>query len=88
MRRLLPLLLLVPVLTSGQTPAYDLVLRNGRIVDGTGSPWYKADLAIKGDTIVRIAPAIITPGTSLPPNTVGRSSAPVAITARLAMMRQ
>jgi len=58
MRRLLPLLLLVPVLTSGQAPAYDLVLRNGRIVDGTASPWYKADLAIKGDTIVRIAPAI------------------------------
>src|SRR5215470_5065375 len=25
---------------------YDLVLRNARIVDGTGSPWYQADLAI------------------------------------------
>ncbi|MDP2053511.1 MAG: amidohydrolase family protein [Acidobacteriota bacterium] len=61
MRRLLPLLLLVPVLTSGQAPAYDLVLQNGRIIDGTASPWYKADLAIKGDTIVRIAPAITEP---------------------------
>ena len=61
MRRLLPLLLLLPVLMSGQAPAYDLVLRNGRIVDGTASPWYKADLAIKGDTIVRIAPAITEP---------------------------
>jgi dihydroorotase/N-acyl-D-amino-acid deacylase len=58
MRRLLPILLLVPVLISGQVPAYDLVLRGGRIIDGTASPWYKADLAIKGDTIVRIAPAI------------------------------
>ena len=37
---------------------YDLVIRNGRIVDGTGSPWYRADLAIRGDTIVKIAPAI------------------------------
>jgi len=37
---------------------YDLVLRNARIVDGTGSPWYYADLAIRGDTIARIAPAI------------------------------
>jgi len=55
------LLLLIPVLTSGQAPSYDLVLRNGRIIDGTGSPWYKADLAIKGDTIVRIAPAITDP---------------------------
>jgi N-acyl-D-amino-acid deacylase len=61
MRRLLPFLLLVPVLASGQAPAYDLVLRNGRIVDGTASPGYIGDLAIKGDTIVRIAPAITEP---------------------------
>src|SRR6187455_1621523 len=46
------------VAPSAQTPPFDLVLRNGRIVDGTGSPWYRADLAIKGDTIVRIAPSI------------------------------
>jgi dihydroorotase/N-acyl-D-amino-acid deacylase len=44
-----------------QTPAYDLILRGGRIVDGTASPWYQADLAIKGDTIVRIAPSITEP---------------------------
>ena len=43
---------------SAQRPAYDLVLRNGRIVDGTGSPWHRADLAIRGDTIARIAPSI------------------------------
>lgn len=62
MRRLLPLLLLaVPILLSSQAPAYDLVLRGGRIVDGTASPWYRADLAIKGDTIVRIAPSIAEP---------------------------
>src|SRR6266705_4178057 len=40
---------------------YDLVLRKARIVDGTGSPWYRADLAVQGDTIVRIAPAITEP---------------------------
>ncbi|MGZ5174031.1 MAG: N-acyl-D-amino-acid deacylase family protein [Burkholderiales bacterium] len=40
---------------------YDLVLRNARIVDGTGSPWYRADLAIRGDTIVQIAPSISAP---------------------------
>ncbi len=40
---------------------YDLVLRNARVVDGTGSPWYRADLAIRGDTIVRIAPSIAEP---------------------------
>src|SRR6202020_1596234 len=26
---------------------YDLIIRNGRIVDGTGSPWYGADIAIR-----------------------------------------
>ncbi|MFO0957937.1 MAG: D-aminoacylase [Isosphaeraceae bacterium] len=33
---------------------YDLVLRNGRIVDGTGNPWYRGDLAIRGDRIVAL----------------------------------
>ena len=37
---------------------YDLVLRNGRIVDGTGGPWYRAELAVRGDTIVAIAPRL------------------------------
>jgi dihydroorotase/N-acyl-D-amino-acid deacylase len=41
-----------------QPAAYDLLLRGGRIVDGTASPWYRADVAITGDTIVRIAPRI------------------------------
>jgi len=46
-----------------QAPAFDLVIRNGRIVDGTGSPWYRADVGVRGDTIVRIAPRIETPAT-------------------------
>ena len=29
-----------------QTPAYDLVIHGGRIVDGTGAPSYRADLAV------------------------------------------
>lgn len=34
--------------------AYDLVIVNGRIVDGTGGPWYRASIAIDGDTITAI----------------------------------
>jgi dihydroorotase/N-acyl-D-amino-acid deacylase len=49
------------VAPSAQTPPYDLLIRNGRIVDGTGSPWYRADLAVRGDTIARIAPRIEAP---------------------------
>jgi N-acyl-D-amino-acid deacylase len=33
---------------------YDIVIKNGRIVDGAGNPWYKGDLAIKGERIDRI----------------------------------
>src|SRR5262245_49113207 len=48
-------------LTNAQRLPYDLLLRNGRVVDGTGNPWYRADVAIRGDTIVRIAPFISEP---------------------------
>ena len=30
----------------------DLVLRNGRIVDGTGNPWFYGDVAVAGERIV------------------------------------
>jgi len=35
-------------------PDYDIIIRNGRIVDGSGSAGYNADVAVKGDRIVRI----------------------------------
>ena len=35
-------------------PAYDLVLRGGRIVDGTGNPWFVGDVAIRGDKIAAV----------------------------------
>src|SRR3989304_1668836 len=46
-----------------QNPPYDLLLKNGRVVDGTGSPWSRADGAIRGDAIVRIAASITDPAT-------------------------
>ena len=33
---------------------YDVVVRNGHIVDGTGSPWYAADIGIRGGKIAAI----------------------------------
>ena len=35
-------------------PSYDVVIRNGHVVDGTGSPWYSADIAIKDGRIAAI----------------------------------
>src|SRR4051812_10632222 len=40
---------------------YEILLKHGRIVDGTGSPWYTGDVAITGDRIARIAPSIDEP---------------------------
>ena len=33
---------------------YDVVIRNGHILDGTGNPWYAGDIAIRGDRIAAI----------------------------------
>jgi N-acyl-D-amino-acid deacylase len=32
----------------------DLKITNGRILDGTGSPWFRGDVGVRGDTIVAI----------------------------------
>ena len=34
--------------------SFDLLVKNGRIVDGTGTPWYEADIGIVGDRITRV----------------------------------
>jgi N-acyl-D-amino-acid deacylase len=47
-------LLLSPVLHPAQTPAYDLLIRGGRIVDGTGNAWVRGDVALRGDTIAAL----------------------------------
>jgi adenine deaminase len=33
---------------------YDILITNGRIVDGTGNPWFYGDIGITGDTIAEI----------------------------------
>ena len=39
---------------AGQAPTYDVVIRGGDVVDGTGAARFRADVAILGDRIVRI----------------------------------
>jgi N-acyl-D-amino-acid deacylase len=39
---------------SSNDAPYDLVIRNGRVVDGTGSAWFYGDVAIRGDRVARV----------------------------------
>lgn len=45
-----------PAVPSPADAVYDVVIENGRIVDGSGAGWYYGDVAIRGDRIARIAP--------------------------------
>jgi dihydroorotase/N-acyl-D-amino-acid deacylase len=49
------LLLIATTLLHSQT--YDLVISNGRVVDGAGNSWFYGDVGIRGDRIVRVASA-------------------------------
>ena len=43
----MPILLPILLFAAASAP-YDLVIRNGHVIDGTGSPWYAADIGIRG----------------------------------------
>jgi N-acyl-D-amino-acid deacylase len=47
-----------PIISShqvaAQTSDFDLVITHGRIVDGTGNPWFEADIAVKNGRIIEI----------------------------------
>jgi dihydroorotase/N-acyl-D-amino-acid deacylase len=37
---------------------YDLLITNARVVDGTGNPWYRGSVAVRGDRIVYVGPSL------------------------------
>jgi N-acyl-D-amino-acid deacylase len=39
---------------SSAPQSFDILIKNGKVLDGTGNPWYSADLGIRGDRIVAI----------------------------------
>src|SRR5262245_21468424 len=67
-RHLLPVVILAAVTGAetcvalkAQAPRYDVVIKNARVVDGTGSPWFRADIGLRADTIATIARQIDGP---------------------------
>ena len=56
LRGLLPLLLVSAGSARAQAPPaeYDLIFRGGRVVDGSGAPWFAADVAVRGGKIAAV----------------------------------
>ncbi len=44
----------LPICAQTAEPIYDIVIRNGRVLDGAGNPWIAVDVAIKDGCFVRI----------------------------------
>ncbi len=49
----LAVLSFLPARAQSSSP-YDLIIRNGHIIDGTGSPWYSGDIGIRNGRIAAI----------------------------------
>ena len=47
---------LLPIVLLAQTDRFDILITGARVIDGTGNPWYYADIGIKGDTIATVGP--------------------------------
>ncbi|MCX8019780.1 MAG: D-aminoacylase [Chitinophagaceae bacterium] len=55
MRCVMGVLILLFIASARAQPAYDIVIKNGKIIDGTGNSWYYGDIAVKNGLIVRMA---------------------------------
>jgi dihydroorotase/N-acyl-D-amino-acid deacylase len=51
---LLPVLLVIALCSAQQSQSFDVVITNGHIIDGTGSPWYTGDVGIRDGKIAAI----------------------------------
>ncbi|MEP0986954.1 amidohydrolase family protein [Ekhidna sp.] len=58
MRYSLLLVTVVMLLGCGETDRADMLIKNGKIIDGTGSESYLADVAIRGDSILDIGTSL------------------------------
>ena len=48
------LLTFAPALSAQQGTTFDVLIRGGRVIDGTGNPWFTADVGIRGGKIAAV----------------------------------
>lgn len=56
--------MLRPAAADTQSESFDLIITNARIVDGTGNPWFRADVGIRDGRIARIGKLATAPAKS------------------------
>ncbi len=54
MRPTVAIALLAGLMLQAQDRPYDIVITGARIIDGSGAPWFRGDIAIRGDTIAAV----------------------------------
>ncbi|HEX7284305.1 MAG TPA: hypothetical protein VF239_19755, partial [Vicinamibacterales bacterium] len=56
MKKLALAVVLAAATLHGQAQPYDVIIRNGTVIDGSGNPRYDADVAIRNGFIIAIGP--------------------------------
>src|SRR5687767_8748687 len=54
MKQLALAVMLAGVVVNGQSPSFDIIIRDGTVIDGTGNPRYDADVGIRGGYILAV----------------------------------
>jgi dihydroorotase/N-acyl-D-amino-acid deacylase len=44
--------------SAAQAQDYDLLIRDARVVDGSGAPWFRADVGVRGEKIAAVTPRL------------------------------
>lgn len=65
-----------PTMATSQRQTFDLLLAGGTVIDGTGAPGRRADVGIRGDRIVAVAPSLPRAGATRVIDATGRIVAP------------
>ena len=48
--------LFLAIVAAQPAQRFDLLIRNGRVMDGTGNPWFPADIGVQDGRIAAIGP--------------------------------